>query len=286
MSSTQLRLVALADLRELDHRHPDRVAGDVAELEAAVDEALRDGACGRRARSRRRASSCARRRSTRRRPPSSASSRRSARRGRSRARPRPSARRGPRPRATAAPCRSAPMRPRAGDLELRQRGAVRADEHHVHRLPAAALLDEVALARGEDLLLGASRARSSRGTIQKPSVLMRTLSLHRVELVVALHGAGVVERDVPGHELGRAVRATVVAHRHRVVEPVDADPLAAHLVGEPLARAVDEDLLLDPRRAVLADVAWPRAGRRSPGRPRAGAGRRRSGARSRSPRGR
>ena len=40
----QLRLVVLADLRELDHRHPDRVAGDVAEMEASVEEALRDGA--------------------------------------------------------------------------------------------------------------------------------------------------------------------------------------------------------------------------------------------------
>ena len=38
----ELGLDALADLRELDHRHPDRVAGDVAEVVAAIVEALRD----------------------------------------------------------------------------------------------------------------------------------------------------------------------------------------------------------------------------------------------------
>ena len=44
MFSRELGLDALADLRELDHRHPDRVAGDVAEVVAAVGEARRDGA--------------------------------------------------------------------------------------------------------------------------------------------------------------------------------------------------------------------------------------------------
>ena len=44
MFRRELGLDALADLRELDHRHPDRVAGDVAEVEAAVEEALGDRA--------------------------------------------------------------------------------------------------------------------------------------------------------------------------------------------------------------------------------------------------
>src|SRR6266566_8353520 len=38
----QLGLVVLADLRKLDHRHPDRMPGDVAEVETALEEALRD----------------------------------------------------------------------------------------------------------------------------------------------------------------------------------------------------------------------------------------------------
>src|ERR671938_1921581 len=39
----QLGLDALADLRVLDHRHADRVAGDVAEVVATRPEAARDG---------------------------------------------------------------------------------------------------------------------------------------------------------------------------------------------------------------------------------------------------
>ena len=91
--------------------------------------------------------------------------------------------------------------------------------------------------------------------IQKPSVLMRTRLAHRRELELRLDHARVVERDVPADELAGARERGVVAHGHHVVEPVDADALAAHLVREPVARAVDELLLVDPRRAVLADVA-------------------------------
>src|SRR5919204_1174269 len=40
---TELGLDAVADLWVLDHRHPDRVAGDVAEVVAARAEAARDG---------------------------------------------------------------------------------------------------------------------------------------------------------------------------------------------------------------------------------------------------
>ena len=38
------RLQPLSYPRVLDHRHPDRVAGDVAKVVAALGEALRDGA--------------------------------------------------------------------------------------------------------------------------------------------------------------------------------------------------------------------------------------------------
>ena len=57
------------------------------------------------------------------------------------------------------------------------------------------------------------------------------------------------------NELGGRGEGGVVAHGHRVVEPVDADALAANPVCEPVSGAIDEDLLVDPGRAVLADVA-------------------------------
>ena len=63
-----------------------------------------------------------------------------------------------------------------------------------------------------------------------------------------------VELEVPRHDLGGAVELAVVAHCHHVVEPVDADTPPAHLVGDPRAGLVHEHLILDPRRAVLADV--------------------------------
>ena len=91
--------------------------------------------------------------------------------------------------------------------------------------------------------------------IQKPSVLMRTLSRTDSSSSSHLTMRAWSNGDVPVDELGSAVERGVVAHRHHVVEAVDADALAAHLIGEPLAGAVDEHLLVDPRRAVLADVA-------------------------------
>src|SRR5580765_2608861 len=72
--------------------------------------------------------------------------------------------------------------------------------------------------------------------IQNPSVLMRTLS----------------RTDSSSSSLFPA--RAVVADGHHVIEPVDADALAAHAVCEPVARGVDEHLVLDPRRTVLADV--------------------------------
>ena len=258
----------------------------MAEREAAVDEALRDGACGRRARSRRRAARRARRRSTRRRPPSSAATRRSARRGRSRARPRPSGRRGRRPRATAAPCRSAPNGRAPATLNSGSAEPFSPTSTMSIVLRPQPLRDEAAPRTAP-----APRARCVPGAnasrnVQKPSTLMRTLS--RTESSSKSLFTARAWSNATSHETSSAAACErgEVAHRHHVVEPEDADALAAHAVGEPLAGAVDEHLLVDPRRPVLADVASPRAGRRSPGRPRAAAARRRSGGRSRSPTGR
>ena len=141
----------------------------------------------------------------------------------------------------------------AGDLELRQSGAAVADEHHVHRQAAAALLDEVLLAVREDLAL----ALAGREVLEEdPEALGVDADAvaHRLELELALDGTRVIELDVPRHDLRGAVQRAIVAHGHHVVEAVDADALAPNLVGEPFARRVDEDLLVDPRRSVLADV--------------------------------
>src|SRR5581483_6398991 len=78
---------------------------------------------------------------------------------------------------------------------------------------------------------------------------------HRLELGVGLHGAGEVVPGVPVDELRMLVERDEVARGHYIVEPVDADPLAAEPVGEPLAGPVGEDLLLDPGVAMLPDVA-------------------------------
>ena len=56
-------------------------------------------------------------------------------------------------------------------------------------------------------------------------------------------------------ELGRSGERRVVADRHDVVEPVDADALAAQAVREPLARTVGELLVGDLGVAVQTDVA-------------------------------
>ena len=46
-----------------------------------------------------------------------------------------------------------------------------------------------------------------------------------------------------------------IADCHHVVQPVDADALCGQPVADVLAGALREDLVLDPRRSVLADVA-------------------------------
>ena len=78
---------------------------------------------------------------------------------------------------------------------------------------------------------------------------------HRLELELRLDHPRVIERNVPRDELASVADRRVVAYRHHVVEPVDGDALAAHPVGDPLAGPVDEHLLVDPRRPVLADIA-------------------------------
>ena len=115
-----------------------------------------------------------------------------------------------------------PVAARPGDLERRQHHVGRPeprapatlnsgsaepfspDEHHVHRLAAAALRDEVLLARREHLALGAARRERLEEDPEALDVDAHALA-HRVELEVALDGARVVERDVPRDELGRRV---------------------------------------------------------------------------------
>ena len=90
---------------------------------------------------------------------------------------------------------------------------------------------------------------------QKPSMLMRTLSRTDSSSASDLTARAMVELHIPGHQLDFRGQSHKVPHRHDVVDAVDADALAAQPVGEPLAGPVGEDLILDPRVAVLADVA-------------------------------
>ncbi len=144
-------------------------------------------------------------------------------------------------------------RPCSCDLELRQRGAVLADEHHVHRQPPAPLRHEPFLARREDLAL---RLPDGEVLEKDPEALGvdPNAVAHRLELELALHRPCVVEATVPRDDLGRALERAVIADRHHVVEAVDADALPLDAVREPVAGPVDEELLADPGRAVLADV--------------------------------
>ena len=129
-----------------------------------------------------------------------------------------------------------------------------ADENHVHRQPPAAALDEQLLGRSEHVGGGATRSPGAMEGVEAGDVDRDALP-HRMELVMRLDGAREVKRDIPGDELCRVRESRVVAHRHHVVEPVDAYPLAPEPVREPLARPVGEDLLGDLGVAVLADVA-------------------------------
>ena len=145
----------------------------------------------------------------------------------------------------------------ARDLELRERdaGATGRREHHVHRQPAAPLGDEVLLGRGHHLGRGpAGRVRI--GEELEASPVDPHGVPHALELGVALHRPCEIELDVERHDLER-LEGAVVAHRHHVVEAVDADPMPVpvlRVVGD-RAAGVRIEALLDLRRAVLADVA-------------------------------
>ena len=275
MFSAQLRLDALADLRELDHRHPDRVAGHVAERVPALDEPLRDRPVDV-VRARTRPQRLLRRLVVLLVGVAHLSRPRGSSR-RSRARPRPSGRRARRPRATG--CRSRPS-----TVSLRAIANSGPDEHHVHRQPPAPRLDEEPLGRRQRLRGGPPGSVRLEEGPEALGVDADALA-HRLELLVALHRSGEVELDVPGHELGAALERAVVADGHHVVEAVDADPLAPR-AGR---RATRRGGRRRPGRRSTSCRARRRSappwGRRSRGRPRRAAPRRRSGGRFRSPTG-
>ncbi len=223
----ELEVDALADLRVLDHRHADRVARHVAEVVAALGEALRDGAVHVVAGRADDAAPSASPRSTRRRPPAAAScdpraARPSCRR---RGRPRPSGRPGP---ATSSDgsmksVRISPMRAILNSGSARPSRPSR--QHHVHQVPAAALRDEVALGCRHHL-----GGRLARRVVLEEDLEAALVDAHRVahrlELGRALDGARVVELDVEVDEV-EALEGAVVAHGHDVVEAVHADALPA-----------------------------------------------------------
>ena len=96
---------------------------------------------------------------------------------------------------------------------------------------------------------------------QKPSVLMRTESRTdsiSASLFTARARSNSTSNDTNSAlwlEFDPEVRRLEIAHGHHIVESVDPDAQRSQPVSDPLPRAVDEDLVLDPRRAVLADVA-------------------------------
>ena len=227
-------------LRILDHRHPDRVAGDVAEVVAALGEALRH-----------RAMHVVRRRAGLSAVfaiskyssyassivdtsgvalPSARDTSTQCPPGR---RPRATGRRDPRPcrcvrsrtRVDQRPCSSSAGRSPADEQLLRPA------EHLGGRLPGAY----------------ASECMEALG-------LMRTLSRTDSSSASDFTARARSNSTSHGHELGSAVERGEVADGHDLVEAVHADALAAQPAGEPLAGPVDEPLVGDPRVAVLADV--------------------------------
>src|SRR3954449_7301448 len=146
------------------------------------------------------------------------------------------------------------------NAELAERGVAArdrelgADEHHVHREPAAALGDEVVLRRCEHL--GRRFPRGVRVCEQMESLRVDAHRVaYRLDLVVTLDRAREVELHVERHNLDFVAQSDEVPDGQHVVEPVDTDALAVEPVAEPLAWALGEDLILDPRSSVHADVA-------------------------------
>ena len=280
----QLRLVALADLRPFDHRHADRVPGDVAELEAAVDEALRDNAVHvvrRRAVVQR----CARRvvvldvrvhhllRLVAR------------LRGADRARD-----------LDPVAARTGDLERRqhhvglldpvvARDLELGQRRAGVADEHHVHRQAAAALLDEVLLAVRQDLALALPRLEVLEEDPEPLGVDADAVA-NGLELELALRRRARGRTARPTRRSRRRPRARGSrgrSSRSRARRRRRACRARGRRASRPGCRRTPGPRSTSYRARRRRS---PRAGRRSTGRRRPAAARRRSGARSRTRRGR
>ena len=86
-------------------------------------------------------------------------------------------------------------------LNSGEREASGADEHHVHRQAPAALLDEVAAPPAPGPRPPVFPGSYASRKIQKPSVLMRTLSRTDSSSSVALHRPREVELDVERDEL-------------------------------------------------------------------------------------
>src|SRR6266508_632638 len=138
-------------------------------------------------------------------------------------------------------------------LELRAGRAFGAREHHVHRRAVGAEGREVPLGLSHYVGFGdADVVHRERGA---NAVLVQAEALaHRLELLLALHRAGGVEALVP--RLGDLGERAMVAHRHHVVEPIDAEALpVARAFADPLTGVLGEDLVLDPRLGVVADPA-------------------------------
>ena len=141
------------------------------------------------------------------------------------------------------------------DLELRPGERVGTREHHVHGQAPAPLRDEPLLGGGHHLGGGLPGCVRLEEDLETALVDPHGVS-YGVELRLALHRAGVVELDVERDEV-EAVERAIVAHRHDVVEPEDADAPPARIArprSHQLAGAVVEDLL-ELGRPVLADEA-------------------------------
>ena len=130
-----------------------------------------------------------------------------------------------------------------------------AGQHHVHRQPAAALGDEVLLGGRHHLGGGPAGRVRLRPDLEAAAVDAHRVA-HALELGVALDRAREVELDVERDDV-EALERAVVAHRHHVVEAVDADPAPAGVarVGGDRRAGMRVEALLDQRRPVLADVA-------------------------------
>ena len=164
-----------------------------------------------------------------------------------------------------------------------------ADEHHVHRQPAAALLDEQLSAGAQHLRGGAAPRRV--GLEKGPEALGVDADAlaHRLELLVALDRASEVELEVARDDaVVAALQRAVVAHGHRRSRGRRRRPAPSPARGSGRAAIAGRGRRRPARRSRSSRArrrSAPRSGRRSTARPRAAAARTRSGGRSGSPRG-